>query len=90
VCRALQKEDLGALKWQNAELESRAEMYQAQLSKLALSLERADNDKAQLEKDLAEALEAKAKGDNAVGVLLAAGVLPEEPWANAPIRVWGF
>ena len=61
-----QSEDVGALKWQKAELESRNEMYQAQLMKAQMALERSDQDKAKLEQDLGAALAATAAGDKSV------------------------
>lgn len=54
----LQAEDVGALKWQAAELASRLEMMQAQLSKAGLAAERAEEDKGNLEQELASALAA--------------------------------
>ena len=63
---AMQSEDVGALKWQKAELESRNEMYQAQLMKAQKALERSDQDKAKLEQDLANALAATAASDKSV------------------------
>ena len=49
---------MGALKWQAAELASRLEMMQAQLGKAGLAAERAEEDKAKLEGELATALAA--------------------------------
>ena len=63
----LQLEDVGALKWQNAELGSRNEIYQTQLEKAQKALERSSEDKAQLETDLAAALAASTSGDKLVG-----------------------
>ncbi len=59
---------MGALKWQKAELESRNEMYQAQLMKAQKALERSDQDKAKLEQDLAAALAASAASDKSVRI----------------------
>lgn len=63
-----QLEDVGALKWQNAELGSRNEMYQTQLEKAQKALERSDEDKVKLETDLAAALTASAAGDKLVRI----------------------
>jgi hypothetical protein len=61
-----QLEDVGALKWQNAELGSRNEMYQTQLLKAQKALERSDEDKAKLEHQLATALSAVSTNDKMV------------------------
>lgn len=63
----LQSDDLGALKYQAAELTSRLELMQTQLSKAALAAERGAEDRSQLEAELASALDAAAgKADKSV------------------------
>lgn len=60
-------DDVGALKYQAAELTSRLELMQTQLSKAALAAERGAEDRCQLEAELASALDAAAgKADKSV------------------------
>ncbi|KAK9918082.1 hypothetical protein WJX75_001065 [Coccomyxa subellipsoidea] len=54
--------DIGVLRWKAAEAGSRVELYEAQISKMQLALERADQENSRLEQELRALAESSAKG----------------------------
>ncbi|KAK9807878.1 hypothetical protein WJX72_011993 [[Myrmecia] bisecta] len=56
--------DIGVLRYKAAELATRAELYEAQITKMQMALERADQEKAKLEEELTRALEGVRAGDH--------------------------
>ncbi|CAL8471705.1 g11247 [Coccomyxa elongata] len=54
--------DIGVLRWKAAEAGSRVELYEAQISKMQLALERADQENSRLEQELRALTESSTKG----------------------------
>ncbi|BDA47090.1 probable Laminin-like protein epi-1 at N-terminal half [Coccomyxa sp. Obi] len=54
--------DIGVLRWKAAEAGSRVELYEAQIGKMQLALERADQENSRLEQELHALTESSAKG----------------------------